>query len=75
MYHLHSKRRSETYMPLRYMTFVTCSPAEELEFVFTEDSQEATDTITLKNTLPYNIAYKVGVSVEIYHLWLFVEFG
>ncbi|XP_053399459.1 motile sperm domain-containing protein 2-like isoform X2 [Mercenaria mercenaria] len=38
---------------------LTISPAEELEFVIEEGVKEASDIITLKNTLPYTIAYKV----------------
>ncbi|XP_060064841.1 motile sperm domain-containing protein 2-like [Ylistrum balloti] len=38
---------------------LTISPAEELEFIIDESGKEAYDTISLKNTLPYPIAYKV----------------
>lgn len=38
---------------------LTICPAEELEFVIEDGVKEACDTITLKNTLPYSIAYKV----------------
>lgn len=36
------------------------SPAEELRFVTDEDGKDAHDVISLKNTLPYPIAYKVN---------------
>ena len=35
------------------------SPAEELVFIMEEGAKEATDSIILKNTLPYSIAFKV----------------
>ena len=35
------------------------SPAEELVFIMEEGAKEATDSIVLKNTLPYSIAFKV----------------
>lgn len=38
---------------------LTISPAEDLMFVIEEGAKESTDTIVLKNTLPYSIAYKV----------------
>ncbi|XP_021356599.1 motile sperm domain-containing protein 2-like isoform X2 [Mizuhopecten yessoensis] len=38
---------------------LTISPAEELEFSTDESGKETFDTICLKNTLPYPIAYKV----------------
>ncbi|XP_011422421.3 motile sperm domain-containing protein 2 [Magallana gigas] len=38
---------------------LTISPAEELRFVTDEDGKDAHDVISLKNTLPYPIAYKV----------------
>ncbi|XP_060557960.1 motile sperm domain-containing protein 2-like isoform X2 [Ruditapes philippinarum] len=38
---------------------LTISPAEELEFLIEEGVKEPCDIITLKNTLPYSIAYKV----------------
>lgn len=38
------------------------SPAEELRFVTDEDGKDAHDVISLKNTLPYPIAYKVNMS-------------
>lgn len=41
------------------MFFFTSSPAEELEFVLEDGVKEPCDTIILKNTLPYSIAYKV----------------
>lgn len=37
------------------------SPAEELRFVTDEDGKDAHDVISLKNTLPYPIAYKVNM--------------
>lgn len=41
--------------------FWFCSPAEELRFVTDEDGKDAHDVISLKNTLPYPIAYKVNM--------------
>lgn len=41
--------------------FWFCSPAEELRFVTDEDGKNAHDVISLKNTLPYPIAYKVNM--------------
>ncbi|XP_033743770.1 motile sperm domain-containing protein 2-like isoform X2 [Pecten maximus] len=38
---------------------LTISPAEELEFIIDDSGKDASDTISLKNTLPYPIAYKV----------------
>ncbi|ESP03679.1 hypothetical protein LOTGIDRAFT_237580 [Lottia gigantea] len=38
---------------------LTISPAEELEFVVDENGKESYDVISLTNTLPYSIAYKV----------------
>ncbi|XP_052767071.1 motile sperm domain-containing protein 2-like isoform X2 [Mya arenaria] len=53
-----SQRRGKGDNSFRGRLLTIC-PAEELEFVIQEDSQEASDTITLKNSLPYNIAFKV----------------
>ncbi|XP_069131475.1 motile sperm domain-containing protein 2-like isoform X2 [Argopecten irradians] len=38
---------------------LTISPAEELEFIIDDSGKDAYDTISLKNTLPYPIAFKV----------------
>ena len=37
------------------------SPAEELVFIMEDGAKEASDMIILKNTLPYSIAFKVGI--------------